>query len=112
VPKNGVNNPIHLKNPSKDQNAATAAGQSANLTTAAPAALESPESAKPTSESAKPTPPVPGASKVSSDDFATTVAALVGMEVLEVPDEEMLDYEATRKEGRSMWLFSLPITTS
>jgi hypothetical protein len=32
---------------------------------------------------------------VSSDDFATTVAALVGMEVPKVLDEEMVDYEAT-----------------
>ena len=59
------------------------------------AALEAPELAKPTSKSAEPTPAVPGASEVSSDDFATTVAALVGMEVLEVPDEEMVDYEPT-----------------
>jgi len=36
---------------------------------------------------------------VSSDDFATTVAALVGMEVPEVPDEEMVDYEATPERG-------------
>ena len=58
-------------------------------------ASEGPESAKSTSESAKLTPAVPGASEVSSNDFATTVAALVGMEVPEVPDEEMVDYEPT-----------------
>jgi hypothetical protein len=59
------------------------------------AALKVPELAKPTSESIESTPAVPSASKVSSDDFATTVAALVGMEVHKVPDEEMVDYEAT-----------------
>jgi hypothetical protein len=35
---------------------------------------------------------------VSSDDSASTIAALVGMEVpedSEVPDDEMVDYEAT-----------------
>ena len=58
-------------------------------------ASEGPESAKSTSESAKLTPAVPGASEVSSNDFATTVAALVGIEVPEVPDEEMVDYEPT-----------------
>ncbi|CAD6252360.1 unnamed protein product [Miscanthus lutarioriparius] len=58
---------------------------------------KAPESAKSTSESAEMTPAVPGASKVSSDDFSTTVAALVGMEVPEVPDEEMVDYEPTPK---------------
>jgi hypothetical protein len=37
---------------------------------------------------------------VSSDDFASTIAALVGMEVPEVPDEEMVDYEAIpEREG-------------
>ena len=59
------------------------------------AALEAPESAKSTSESAELTPAVSGASEVSSDDFATTIAALVGMEVPKVPDEEMVDYEPT-----------------
>ena len=65
-----------------------------------------PESAEPTTptptpttldalESAEPTPTVPGASGVSSDDFASIIASLVGMEVHEVPDEEMVDYEAT-----------------
>ena len=58
-------------------------------------ALEAPESAKSTFESAELTPTVSGVSEVSSDDFATTVAALVGMEVPEVPDEEMVDYEPT-----------------
>ena len=58
-------------------------------------ALEGPESAKSTSEIVELTPAVLGASEVSSDDFATTVAALVGMEVPEVPDEEMVDYEPT-----------------
>jgi hypothetical protein len=32
---------------------------------------------------------------MSSDDFASTIVALVGMEVFEVPDEEMVDYETT-----------------
>ena len=36
---------------------------------------------------------------MSSDDFATTIAALVGIEVPEVPDEEMVDYEATPESG-------------
>ena len=36
---------------------------------------------------------------MSSDDFATTVAALVGMEVPKVSDEEMVDYEATPKRA-------------
>jgi hypothetical protein len=36
---------------------------------------------------------------VSSDDFASTVAAMVGMEVPKVPDQEMVDYEATPKRG-------------
>ena len=49
----------------------------------------------PTSKSAELTPTVLGASKVSTDDFASTFASLVGMEVPEVPDEEMVDYEAT-----------------
>ena len=57
--------------------------------------LEGPKSTKSASESTELTPAVPGASEVSSDDFATTVAALVGMEVPEVPDEEMVDYEPT-----------------
>ena len=58
-------------------------------------ALEALESAKLTSESVELTPAVPGAFEVSSDDFATTVAALVGMEVPKVSDEEMVDYEPT-----------------
>ena len=62
--------------------------------------MGSPESAKPTSELAEPTPAVPGASKVSSDDFASSIAALVGMEVPEVPKEEMVDYEATPKRAK------------
>jgi hypothetical protein len=61
----------------------------AKLTSPADAALGSPESAKSTHAVD------PGASEVSSDDFATTVDVLVGMEVHEVPDEEMVDYEAT-----------------
>ena len=36
---------------------------------------------------------------MSSDDFASTIVALVGIEVLEVPDEEMIDYEATLERG-------------
>ena len=45
--------------------------------------------AKPTSESAELTPAILGTSEVSFDDF----------EVLEVPDEEMVDYEATLKRA-------------
>jgi len=70
---------------------------SAKPTSHADVALGSLESAKLTSELAEPTPVVPGPSKVSSDDFATIVVALVGMEVPEVPDEEMVDYEDTPK---------------
>ena len=69
--------------------------ESAKPTSLANAALGSPESAKLNSELAEPTPAVPGASEVSSDDFATTVATLVGMEDPKVPYEEMVDYEAT-----------------
>jgi len=58
-------------------------------------ASEALESARSTSESAELTPAVSGASEVSSDDFATTIVALVGIEVPEVPDEEMVDYEPT-----------------
>jgi hypothetical protein len=36
---------------------------------------------------------------VSSDDSASTVAAMVGMEVPEVPDKEMVDYEVTLERG-------------
>jgi hypothetical protein len=36
------------------------------------------------------------ASEVFSNDFASTIAAMVGMEV---PDEEMVDYEATPERG-------------
>jgi hypothetical protein len=57
--------------------------------------MEVPELAKPTSESAELTPIVPMASEVSSDDFACTVATMVGMEVPEVLEEEMVDYEPT-----------------
>jgi hypothetical protein len=39
------------------------------------------------------------ASEVSSNDFAFTVATIVGMEVPKVPDEEMVDYEATPERG-------------
>ena len=69
--------------------------ESAKPTSLVDAALGSPESAKLNSELAEPTPAVPGASEVSSDDFATTVATLVGMEDPKVPYEEMVDYEAT-----------------
>jgi hypothetical protein len=41
------------------------------------------------------------ASEVFSDDFASTAAAMVGMEVPEVPDEEMVDYEATPERGEA-----------
>jgi hypothetical protein len=37
--------------------------------------------------------------EVSSDDFASIVAAMVGMEVPKVPDDEMVDYEATPERG-------------
>jgi hypothetical protein len=40
--------------------------------------------------------------EVSSDDFASTIAAMVGMEVPEVLDEKMVDLKLLRKEGRSM----------
>jgi hypothetical protein len=40
------------------------------------------------------------ASKVSFDDFGSTVATMVGMEMPEVPDEEMVDYEATLERGK------------
>jgi hypothetical protein len=106
-----VLSPEHVKNPPEDGNAATGAGQSAKPTTtptaameelksakptaAAPIALEALESAKLTPESVEPTPTAPVASEVSSDDFASTIAAMVGMEVPEVPDEDMVDYEAT-----------------
>jgi hypothetical protein len=38
-------------------------------------------------------------SEVSFDDFASTIATMVGMEVPEVPNEEMVDYEATPERG-------------
>jgi hypothetical protein len=106
----GVLNPEHVKIPPEDQNAAPAAGQSAKPTStpvatlemlesakptaAASAALVGPESAKSTSESAELIPIVPVVSEVSSDDFASTVAALVSMEVpkdSKMSDEEMDD---------------------
>jgi hypothetical protein len=37
--------------------------------------------------------------EVSSADFASTVATMVGMEMPEVPNEEMVDYEATLERG-------------
>jgi hypothetical protein len=73
--------------------------ESAKLTTPADTAPEAPESTWSTPESAEPTPTVLMASEVSSDDFASTIAVMVGMEVPEVPDEEMVDYEATPKRG-------------
>jgi hypothetical protein len=76
--------------------------ESAKLTPLVDATLEALESAKLTSESAEPTPTVLVISEVSSDDFASTIAALVGMEVpkdSKVPNEEMVDYEATLKRG-------------
>jgi hypothetical protein len=71
------------------------ASEAAKLASSTTVALEVLESAKPTSESAEPTPIIPMASEVSSDDFAHTVAAMVGMEIPEVPGEEMVDYEPT-----------------
>jgi hypothetical protein len=73
--------------------------ESAKLTLPADTAPEAPESAWSTLESAEPTPTILMASKVSSDDFASIVAVMVGMEVPEVPDEEMVDYEAIPKRG-------------
>ena len=64
-------NPVHVENPSEDQNAATTAvqsakptpvlSQSAKPTLPAPVALDVPESAKPTHKSAKPTSPADAA---------------------------------------------------
>jgi hypothetical protein len=105
-----VVNSEQVKNPPEDRRAAATAANPAKpaigpaksahpaIETAEPAskvakpasstapALEVPESAKPTSESVEPTPIVLMASEVSSDDFARTVAAMVGMEVPEVPE--------------------------
>jgi hypothetical protein len=122
-------NPEHVKSLLKDQSFVAAAGQSAKptpesakSTATIPVGLGVPESAKPTHELAKPSPPadtilealesarlVPESAEptptvlmafeVSSNDFASTVAAMVGMKVLEVPDEEMVDYEATPERG-------------
>jgi hypothetical protein len=36
---------------------------------------------------------------VSSDHFSSTVATLVGMEVPELPNKEMVDYEAISKSA-------------
>jgi hypothetical protein len=114
-----VVNSEQVKNPPEDRRAAAAAANPAKLApgpakpthpaveTAKPAseaakpalsttaAMEVPKLAKPTSESAELTPIVPMASEVSSDDFACTVATMVGMEVPEVLEEEMVDYELT-----------------
>jgi hypothetical protein len=121
-----VLNPEHVKRSPKGQNDAAATGQSAKPTpllsqSAKPtspvsAGLDVPESAKPTPladtvpeapelawptlGSTEPTPTVSVASEVSSDDFALIVAAMVGMEVPEVFDKEMVDYEATLKRGK------------
>ncbi|CAD6253471.1 unnamed protein product [Miscanthus lutarioriparius] len=75
-------NPVHPEIPPGG------ALESAKPTPLAVATLEDPESAEPT-------PTVLGASEVSSDDFTSTIVAFVGMEVPEVPDEEIVDYEAT-----------------
>jgi hypothetical protein len=107
--------PKHVESPLKDQNVAAAAGQSAKLTpvlsqsakptTPVPTGMGVPELAKPTPtadtalESAELTPTVPMASELCCDDFASTIAAMVGIEVPKVPDEEMVDYEATPKRG-------------
>jgi hypothetical protein len=56
---------------------------------------EAPESTWLTPGSAELTPIISMASEVSSDDFAHTIAAMVGMEVSEVLEEEMVDYEPT-----------------
>jgi hypothetical protein len=60
-----------------------------------PLLLWNPELVRPTSESAELTPTAPVTSEVSFDNFAFTIAAMVGMEVPEVPDEEMVGYETT-----------------
>jgi hypothetical protein len=71
----------------------------AKLTPIADTALEVLESARPTPESIEPTPTILMASEVSFNDFASIVAAMVGMEVPEVFNEEMADYEATPERG-------------
>jgi hypothetical protein len=78
--------------------------ESAKQTVAASISLEGPESAEST-------PIVLVVSEVSSHDFASTIAALVSMEVPEdskMPDEEMDDYETTpkRAEVNVVYLFT------
>jgi hypothetical protein len=110
-----VLDPEHVEILPEDQNTTAADGQSTKPTAPVPVDLGVPESAKPTPPNettldalesarptplpAKPTPTVPVASKVSSDNFASTVAAMVGMEVPKVSDEEMVDNEATPERG-------------
>ena len=90
---------FNFETPLKSPKVAVAAAQSAQPTSesakpiaTAPAALENLESAKLTSKLAEPTPTIPSASEVASDDFASSVAALVGMKVPKVPNDEMVDY--------------------
>jgi hypothetical protein len=111
-----VLNPEHVEISPEGQNAATAAVQlakptpeSAKLIVPIPVGLVAPESAKPTHELAKPTPPAiavleaPESTK-PTPELAKPIptiltSAMVGMEVPEVPDEEMVDYEATPERG-------------
>jgi hypothetical protein len=47
---------------------------------------------------AEPIPTAPCASEVSSDNFASTIDSMVGIQVVdnsEVPNEELVDYEAS-----------------
>lgn len=75
--------------------AAKLASESAKLTDSIVSSPTPSQSAEPTPESAEPVLAVSMASRDSSEDFAATVAAMVGMEVPEIPDEEMIDYEAS-----------------
>jgi hypothetical protein len=100
-----VVNSEQVKNLPEDRRATTATANPAKPAhPAAETAKPASEAAKPTSstaaalealESAKPTPIVPMASEVSSDNFARTIVAMVGMEVPKVLEEKMVDYEPT-----------------
>jgi hypothetical protein len=99
-----VVNSKQVRNPPKDRRTAAAANPAKLAPGAVKPAHPATEVAKPAlltataleaPESAEPTPIVLIASEVSSDDFAHTIAAMVGMEVPEVLEEEMVDYEPT-----------------
>jgi hypothetical protein len=124
-----VVNSEQVKNPLKDRRAAATAAnpakpspgpvkpahpavETAKLTSSNVAAMEAPELAKPTSELVESTPIILMASEVSSDDFARTVAAMVGMEVPEVPEEEMVDYEPTPEREVNVVVLSAVIISS